>query len=164
MMDNRALSVAVTHALTIAITAILLSGLLVTSGQFLDQQENRVGQDQFNKIGSDVVTHINSLDELNSSGENVTVEIEPNYPRTVADNPYTIILAEHDQSSRSDLDREFFDTEYDLRIESDAINQPVYFPVDTDTAITESSARGEDPTIKLCRVGDDQTIALERCP
>lgn len=164
-MDNRAVSVAVTHALTISITAILLTSLLVSTGTFLDAQESRVAQEQFDGIGSDVVAHINALDTLNESGENVTAKIEPTYPRIVANEPYTIIIDEHDPTTRSDLDRRVFDNaEYDLRIESDALEQPIYFPVHNETTLdVPSRARGENPTIQLCETGK-QNITFGTCP
>jgi hypothetical protein len=142
--DNRALSVAVTHALTVAISTILVSGLIVGAGALLESQEQSVGENQLEEIGSDAVTYINTFDRLNETGENVTVSAAPDYPeRIVGSYRYTIQL---NQNS--------------LEVRSAALDRSVEYPIETDTNVTSSSVSGSDLKINLC---EQEGIKLGEC-
>jgi len=140
--DNRAVSIAITHALTLAITAVLISGLLIGAGQLLDQQENRVTRAQFDEIGGDVLSHVNSLDRLDRTGAQVNVTVEPSYPSRVVGEPYQINITDDDSSYP-------FDTPYALVIDSDALDQPKQYPLDTDAGLDET-ARVQGGEILIC--------------
>ena len=49
--DRRAVSVTITHVLTIGITTILISGLLIGTGTLLDSQKDRATYDEKSTIG-----------------------------------------------------------------------------------------------------------------
>ena len=142
-MNERALSVAVTHALTVAISTILVSGLIIGAGALLESQEQSVGEDQLREIGSDAVTYINTLDRLNGTGENVTVTVGPDYPeRIVGSYRYTIQLY-----NTSEL--------RGLEIRSDALGRERQYPVSTTHArLTNTSTSGADVQISLCKNGE----------
>lgn len=139
--DTRALSVAVTHALTVAISTILVSGLIVGAGTLLESQEQNVGEQQLNEVGSDAVSYVNAFDRLNRTGENVTVSAEPDYPeRIVGSYRYTIQL-------NSDS----------LEVRSEALDRSVEYPIETQTNVTSSSISGADVQISLCE-GEEITL------
>lgn len=149
MQDERAVSVAITHALTFGITAILISALLLSAGQYLAAQESAVAENQFSDIGSDVVSHVNSMDRLNRTGTDVSASITPNYPRHVIGETYTIRIAEDDENT--------FGSEHVIEIESDALDRTLQYPVETDADLeVGASARGESPEICL----DDGEISI----
>ncbi len=95
-MDERGVSIPLTHALTFGMTAVLVIALLSTAGGFLQSQEEQVGENQFGDINSDIVSQLNSLDRLNQSGENVSAHIEPGYPDRVLGDTYTVTVTEVD--------------------------------------------------------------------
>lgn len=148
-MNDRALSVAVTHALTVAISTILISGLIVGAGTLLESQEQNVGENQLREIGNDAVTYINTLDRLNGTGENVTVTTGPDYPeRIVGSYRYTLQL-----SNTSELKG--------LEIRSEALGRERRYPIETTSAtLTNSSTSGADVEINLCEGGN---ITVEEC-
>jgi len=148
--DTRAVSIAITHALTLAITAVLISGLLIGAGQLLDRQENRVTRAQFDEIGGDVLSHVNSLDRLDRTGTQVNVTVEPSYPSRVVGEPYQINI--------TDDDSEFpFDTEYALVIDSDALDQPKQYPLETDAELDET-ARVQGGEVLICLRNNEITM------
>ena len=144
---DRAVSVAITHALTVAITAVLISGLLIGAGQLLDEQEDRAATEQFSEIGGDLLSHINSLDRLNGTGNEVNVTVEPNYPGQVVGNPYQINITDDDSSYP-------FDTEYALVITSDVLDQPRQYPLNT-TADLDETARVQGGEVLICLRNDE---------
>lgn len=147
---ERAVSVALTHVLTLAITVILLTGLVVGTGQLLDQQEDRAARDQFSAIGSDVVSQIYAVDRLGTTGEAVTVTVRPTYSDRVVGASYTVNITD-------DQDRFPFETTHALTVRSDALENPIQYPLATDAALNASTeARGGEVPICL----EDEEIAI----
>lgn len=135
--ESRAVSVAITHALTIAITAVLITTLLIGSGQLLADQEDRVAREQFSEIGSDIVSHLNSLDRLGTTGETVDVTVRPSYPQQVVGRPYTVTIV-----NITGDDSYPFATDHVVEIRSDLLGQPVRYPVRTEASIVPDSTAG----------------------
>jgi hypothetical protein len=152
--DNRAVSIAVTHALTIAITTVLISGLLISSGELLDDQEERVSQSQFDEIGADVISLINSLDRLNGTGDDVNVSVDPSYPEEVAGHSWKMNLSGGGENP--------FNTTHALNITSDNFDRTIQYPLNTTNANVDVGATtsNSDPEIWLC---DDGTITFGDC-
>lgn len=129
--DNRAVSIAITHALTLGITAVLITGLLIGAGSLLDDQETEAARGSLSEIGSDTVSHINSLDDLNQTGEAVNVSVRPDYPDRVVGEEYTINISTQTEP--------FNNVKYTLVVESDALSAPIYYPINTTVALDEQS-------------------------
>jgi hypothetical protein len=130
--DNRAVSIAITHALTLGITAVLITGLLIGAGGLLEDQENEAARGSLQEIGSDTVSHINSLDNLNATGEQVNVSVRPDYPDRIVGEEYSINIT-------NDASNHPFETEYALVIRSDALSAPVWYPLETTVGLDEQS-------------------------
>ncbi|MEF8936862.1 DUF7266 family protein [Halobacteriaceae archaeon SHR40] len=144
--DTRAVSIAITHALTVAITTVLVSGLLISSGTLLESQEERVGDDQLSEIGSDVVSYINEFDRLNGTGTEVTATVTPNYPdRIVGTYVYNIEL--YDDGT--------------VEVRSNRLGQSAAFEIDTDTNIEGGTVASGNIEINLCK--NPQRITLGGC-
>lgn len=152
--DTRGASIPITHAMTIAITAILLASLMVGAGGFLNRQQETVAREQLAEIGGDVADLVTEADRLNASGEAVNLTVEPGYPQSVAGAPYTIELRPSTGSSNNGV----------LALDTRVLDRPIRIPLSTDTPIEESSARGESPTVRLCHGGGEHRIALRECP
>lgn len=149
--DERAVSVAITHALTVAITTVLVSGLLVASGGLLESQEQNVGEDQLNEIGGDALTYIHSFDRMNQKGTNVETSATPDYPARVVGS-YQYELELRDDGSHGTL-----------VVRSSRLGRSAEFTIQTETAIENSTVRGYDVQISLCQHGSDGTITLGGC-
>lgn len=130
--DNRAVSIAITHALTLGITAVLITGLLIGAGGLLEDQEGEAARDSLTEIGGDTVSHINKLDSLNATGEQVNVSVRPDYPDRVVGEEYTINIT-NDPSNHP------FETDYALVVHSDALGAPIYYPLETRVELDEQS-------------------------
>lgn len=143
-MSDRAISVAVVHGLTLAITAILISGLLLGAGNVLDAQEERVAKAQFDEIGGDVTAQVNSLDRLNQTGTAVNVTVRPEYPERVGGETWTMSLI---NGSNSDV----YNTSSVVQIESPYRQRTIQYPVENTTAIEYGGPDNSDtPIISLC--------------
>jgi hypothetical protein len=154
--DNRAVSIAVTHALTIAITTILISGLLLSAGDLLEQQEERVSEKRFNEIGGNIITHINSFDRLAGTGTEVTASVQPEYPERVAGRIWKIELSDGPNP---------FGTNYALNISSPHFDRTIQYPIETENVdIIPSTTTENDPLISLCMDSGVQKITLGECP
>lgn len=142
-MDRRAVSIAITHALTFGITAVLVSALLFSAGQFLGTQERNVADNQLSDVGSEVVSHINSFDRLNETGTGVEASIEPDYPDRVVGHTYTIRIVE-------DEDDVFDGVDVILQVDSRIFDRPLLYPLQTDTPVDiGASMTGNDAVICL---------------
>lgn len=148
-MNNRAVSVAVTHALTVAISTVLVSGLIVGAGTLLESQEQNVGEQQLREIGSDATTYINTFDRLNRTGENVTLTASPDYPeRIVGSYRYTVQLNNVTGGPNS------------LEVRSEQLGRSIEYPIETQTNVSQSSVSGADVQISLC---EGEEIKLGAC-
>lgn len=154
-MDDRAVSVAITHALAIGITTVLLSGLFVASDTLLESQENRVGQDQLDEIGGDVATYLHSFDRLNKTGTGVNATVEPTYAdRIVNSYSYQIRLNETDGMARVVVEP------------NTGLGRESVYELELDTKVEPSQARGGTIQINLCSPpssGKQTYIILGEC-
>jgi len=156
--DERSASIAITHAMTLGITAILITSLLLSTGDFLQSQQERVAQKQLQDVGADVASLIDEADELNATGNEVTANLSASYPSTVGGEPYTIALVPDGGATRA--------TSATLYLNASELGLSVSVPIETDTPMEESRVRGNNPTVRLCveTLTGQQVIVLGRCP
>lgn len=148
--DRRAVSVAITHALTIAVTTIAISTLLIGAGGLLDDQQNRVAREQLTEIGSDVVSHINSLDRLAATGDTVDATVRPTYPTRVVGQEYSVSIL---HESSSDFP---FGTDHALSVRSTRLNSPIQFPLRTNVNLAAVEVEGGP--LAICLDAGDITL------
>jgi len=139
---DRATSTALTHTLTLAITAVLISTLLIGAGQLLQNQRERVAHEQFSEIGNNIVTQIDEIDDLDQTGKNVTVRVQPSYPERVVGEPYQLNITDDD-------DQFPFETDYALEIQSPVLEQPIQYPLETNAELNET-ANTQGGSILIC--------------
>ncbi|MDL5360451.1 hypothetical protein [Halalkalicoccus sp. NIPERK01] len=91
-MTDRGVSVTVNYVLTLAITAILLSGLFVASGSLIQSQSERAIQDELDVLGERLAADLSTADRLAESadGEAAHVRVSTELPRRVAGTAYSI--------------------------------------------------------------------------
>lgn len=90
--DTRGASITVTHALTIGITTILISGLLLSSGSLLRDQQERVTERAFNDIGESIVNEVLRIDRLAEGDVNSDITSRVPYTQRVGGQNYEIAI------------------------------------------------------------------------
>lgn len=91
--DTRGVSVALTHVLTLGITALLVSGLIIAVGGAVDTQREHAIEGELTTIGERLATEITAIDRTaNATGANLTVETA--HPERVVDTPYRVSLTD----------------------------------------------------------------------
>ncbi|MFB6074433.1 MAG: hypothetical protein ABEJ89_05430 [Haloarculaceae archaeon] len=92
-MDERAVSTTVSYTLTLAIAAVLVSGLLFTGGQFVSGQREQVVRSELRVVGQQVAADLQRADRLATAGRGPTVvAIERDHPDAVAGTTYDVAL------------------------------------------------------------------------
>ena len=113
--DERAVSTAVGYVLTLAIGAVLLSGVVIGVGGLLDSQTDRAVRGDLSVVGQGVVANLENTDRLARAAEagrtdpavdpadgTAVVEIEVDLPRRVAGVPYTVEVGQDAVTVRTD--------------------------------------------------------------
>lgn len=103
--DERAVSTTVGYVLTLAIGAVLLSGVAIGIGGVLDSQTDRAVRGDLTVVGEGVAANLESADRLARAAEagridddlaaengSVAVEVAVDLPARVAGIPYTIAV------------------------------------------------------------------------
>jgi hypothetical protein len=88
--DDRGVSPAVTQALTIGITSLLVTGLLIGGSQMVDSQRERVTQEALENVADGVVRDLVRLDTFDTEGLDTTVSFRAMYPERIADQAYNV--------------------------------------------------------------------------
>jgi hypothetical protein len=91
-MDDRAVTPAVTHALTIGISTILITGLLVGAGGLLDDQRSYVVENGLENVGGAVTSELVRMDQFDTDGVDADVTFTTSHPTTVAGKTYDVVL------------------------------------------------------------------------
>lgn len=142
-MTSRALSTALGYVLTLSITVILVSGLFIAGGNFVENQREDVIRTELDIVGEQVATHVNAADRLNQSGMGKsTIRIEQRFPARVVGSSYDIILEEDEPR---------------LRLVSSRPQVEVTVPLTNTTALADSSANGGEIIIKYDH-GEDAVV------
>jgi FlaG/FlaF family flagellin (archaellin) len=91
-VDDRAVSVTVTHVLTIAITTILIAGLLTAATGLLDSEQNRAGNREMRSVGETLATELVTVSETAQDQGAETARLETTQPDAVVGDGYKIRL------------------------------------------------------------------------
>ena len=90
--DTRAISPAVTQALTIGISTILITGLLIGGSSFSKVKTDSTVRQGLQDVGSGVASDLVRLDKFNTSDVSGTVSFTSDYPDRVGGKSYDIRL------------------------------------------------------------------------
>lgn len=94
-MDDRALSVAVNYTTSLIIVTMLMTGLLMAGGDFLDQQQEATIDAEFQVIGNRVASDLGTADRLVAATTGTsedTVRLTTELPESTAGSQYTITI------------------------------------------------------------------------
>jgi hypothetical protein len=116
--DDRAVSTTVGYALTLGVAALLITGLLIAGGGFLENQREVTTETELEVIGEQVSADIASADRLSASDADV-VNITRNLPDSVTGSQYTISVR---TSPQTHLELRSVDPEVTVRVDV-AVNE-----------------------------------------
>lgn len=144
--DDRGVSIAVTHVLTIGITTVLISGLLIAGGTMLDAEKERGAGDALETIGERLGSEIAAFDRANGTdGDALRVE----HPRRVSGSTYSVELTGIcDEAPLIDDG-----VGACLRLWTHDLNVEVYVPLPDAVGVDDGSSTGGGP-IEIVRDGD----------
>ena len=155
--DRRAVSVTITHVLTIGITTILISGLLIGTGTLLDSQKDRATYDEKSTIGDRLASEITSVEQSAlraDEDEDVDVVVRTEHPRQLSGGQYFVSLSD---------DCDVWERDYCLELESgqtDTVEVPLYLEDDPDEDDLDEPVQGGE--IWIHSDGDSITLSQER--
>jgi hypothetical protein len=147
VIDDRAISTALSQTLIVAITTVLVVGLLSATVGFVDDQRRQAARDELTVIGERMAEELVSVDAL--ADGNSTVVLKTDHARRVAGDYYDVTLTDDDDRCGT--------ANPCLVVESDQVRRDPVVPIDLDTPVTESSAPGG----RVQFVADGSTIRLE---
>lgn len=147
--DDRGVSVAVTHVLTIGITAILISGLLIGSSTLLETERERGATQSLETIGERLAGEIASVDRL-AANDTDEINMTVKHPRRVAGSTYSIRTDDTCSSSPLVTDMSC------LILSANGENVEVAVPLATDVHVGGSASGGS-----IAIVYDGSNIRIE---
>ncbi|SDE70391.1 DUF7266 family protein [Halorientalis regularis] len=94
--DTRGASVALTHSLTLGITALLIASLLIGAGGLLERQQERVATQGLQNVAEGTTNDLKSVDRLASRSHSGEVVSMTSMPTHIAGENYDLALVNRD--------------------------------------------------------------------
>lgn len=143
VVRDRGVSITLNYVLVLGISATLVAGLLVAGGTFVEDQRERVIEDEMNVVGNHIAGDIEQVDRMVQVGatEPSQVRINQTFQRTVSGTTYNVEL----ESSPDQV-----------VLTSNSPSVTVEIPVTVQTDIQESFAFGGETSVQY----DDSADAL----
>jgi hypothetical protein len=111
--DDRAVSTTIGYALTLGVASLLITGLLIAGGGFLQNQREVTTETELEVIGEQVSADISSADRLSASDAD-EVNITRSLPDSVTGSQYTISVR---TSPQTHLELRSADPEVTVRVD-----------------------------------------------
>lgn len=159
--DTRAASIAVTHVLAIGITTILLTGLLISAGQVLDNQQDRAAERELETIGNRISAEIASVDRVATPSAEERITMSTKHPSRVSGATYSVRLVDGGTGSECDTSLSG-NPDACLLLTSSDIGRTVVVPVHAeDATVVSGTASGGNVRIVYENDGSNPTITIE---
>ena len=120
--DTRAVSPAVTQALTIGVSTILITGLLLGGSSFIDTKRDNTVRQGLQDVGSGLASDLVRLDQFDTADVSSNISFVSEYPDRVAGEGYRIHLVEDTDRATIHLNSTASDRRTQVRFRND---QPV---------------------------------------
>jgi len=144
--------VTVTQVLTVAITTVLIAGLLIAGASVLDQQSASSGRNQLQVVGERIANDVQQANSLGETGENATVTIRTDRPERVSGLSYEVTLTD-DGAYGEDCSRAACLV---LTIGDSDVTVVTELPIEGSVVTTDSTVSGGAIVVSY-----DDTITLE---
>lgn len=126
--DQRAASITLNYVLAIAISTLLVTGLLVAGGNFVDSEQDSVVRNELSVVGQRLAADVERLDRMVAAGDSVSAaRINRSLPTAAVGERYDVEL---DASS-----------DPELLLTADGVDVSVSVPISNRTAVANSSVR-----------------------
>jgi len=149
--DDRAISTAVTSALTVAITGLLITGLLIGSNQLITDQRDVVIERGLEDVGGAVTSEILRLDSFNTT--QAEVALESDHPEQIAGYGYDIEILDRSSSPSPPY-------RYTLYLNSSAPTENTEVPVRFRTTTEVCPSVADSGTVELRYSTDTNCITI----
>ena len=149
--DDRAVTVAITHVLTVGIATVLITGLLFGAGTMLDTQREDSTEASLEVIGERLAGDIASADRMANDN---SVTIRTDHQRIAGGSPYTVTLHED-----ADECGPLIDSVSCIQLDSHGEDVSVFVPIVTHTPLAEETSVTGGPLV--ISVTEDDEIILE---
>jgi FlaG/FlaF family flagellin (archaellin) len=93
--DDRGVSTTLSYVLTLSITTLLLAGLLIATGGYVDDRREQIVRSQLEVVGQQTAASIEAADHLNSTtvgDDDPAVRVSRTLPERIARTGYTIAI------------------------------------------------------------------------
>lgn len=137
--DARGVTTTLSYVLTLAITATLVSGLLIGAGSVVQDRRDDVARDELRVVGQQLGSRLLSADRL-ARTDAEEVRVTASLPRSVAGSRYRV-----DVTAGSPTTLTLRAVESDVQV---AVSIPV------ETTVVETSLRGGDVAVVLTAAGE----------
>lgn len=152
--DDRAVSVALTQALTLGIATILVATLLVSAGMLLESGTDRNVRESLETTGERLAADVVRVDGLGTApahGTTDKVTVTVDYPATAANQRYRVAIVDDCR----ERERALSAGEYCLELTAQAIDRAVYVSLGELDATVETDRSVRGGTIAISYDGDD---------
>lgn len=118
-MNDRGVSSTLNYVLSLSIASLLVTGLLIAGGTFVEDRQEQVIRSELGVIGQQVASDINRADRLLQAGnDETTVVINQSFPKRITGTGYDIQLDPGDgELVLSSVDPE---VEVQIRVETES--------------------------------------------
>lgn len=142
-MNDRGVSVTVNYALNLMIATVLVSGLLVATGNVVEDRRESAVESELTVVGDRLVAELSAADRLASvGGSDADVRVEIDLPNAVAGTNYRLAVN---------------DTR--ILLTTDAPEVSVRVPIRTRLAVESAALGGGDLVVSLT---DSGSLEVER--
>jgi len=142
--DRRGVSTAIGYVLTLSVATLLVGGLLVGLGGYVEDQREGTARDELRVIGQQVASDLSSADRLARVGSPEEVRVSRQLPDSVTGTTYRIEVA--DGATPDDpVTIELRTTDPDLTVD---------LAVRIETEVVDSTVGGGDLVVRLDGSGE----------
>ena len=151
MRDERAVSTTLGYVLALAISSILVSGLLIAGGSFVNDERQRVTTDELEVLGGQLAEGYHDADRLASTSGATNASVRVTLPGRAAGSGYVVTVVERTSPSDEPY-------RYDLVFESNAADASATVTIRTDHEVTETSVSGGHVVVRAVDTDGDDDI------
>jgi hypothetical protein len=132
-MNDRGVSTAISHVLTIGITAVLITGLIIGTSGFVETERDRTTEREMIVVGERMANELEQVDGLVKSGTD-TVRVRTSHARRIAGVAYAVTLTPDASACAGDAPC--------LVLNAEAADTRVVVPVNVAHTVTVSTVSG----------------------
>lgn len=151
--DDRAVSITVNYVIVLGISAVLVSGLLIGAGGYVQDQRTNVVREELTVVAEQLAAGIDDADRLSrAEARSRSVRVGVNLPARVAGESYRIAVDNVSAPGQEPM-------EYELRLRSASSDVSVTLRLSTLVALDERSVNGGWVVVQFD--ANDSTLVLE---